>query len=240
MLQREFTHNAGYPDYMGIVERLVTRIGKPSDTLLDMPAGNGMFADKLRDHGFVVTCGDINQEREDYVYINMEQALPFADHSFDFVTCMEGIEHVINPTALVSELARIVKPGGHVLITMPNVQNYYSRLKFLFTGFFYQFDSDFSRHPRGRLIDRGHISSLSYQHLNYICQEFHLNPVLIEGNRFKKKVLMPLYLLIAAFNLAWYAKKARQPDHHVPYKLMINSKFLFSRSLIAAWQKAPV
>lgn len=202
-----------------------------------MPAGNGMFADKLRGHGFHVTCGDINKERADYVYVNMEQSLPFDDSAFDFVTCMEGIEHVINPTELVSELARIVKPGGHVVITMPNVQNYYSRLKFLFTGFFYQFDSDFSRHPRGQMIDRGHISSLSYQHLNYLFGEFHLDPVLIEGNRFKKKILMPLYLLIAAVNLAWYGIKSRQEESHVPYKLMMNSKFLFSRSLIAVWKK---
>jgi len=239
MLEKEFTHYAGYPDYMEMVERIVTRMGTPPNSLLDMPAGNGIFAEKLRKHGFNVTCGDINQERPDYVYTNMEQPPPFADHAFDFVTCMEGVEHVINPTALVSELARIVKPGGHVIITMPNVQNYYSRLKFLFTGFFYQFDSDFSRHPRGKLIDRGHISSLSYQQLNYIFGEFHLEPVLIDGDRFKKKLLMPLYLLIAGFNMLWYAKKARRQDDHVPYRLMMNSRFLFSRSLIAVWRKAP-
>jgi SAM-dependent methyltransferase len=239
MLEKEFTHYAGYPDYMEMVERIVTRMGKPTDRLLDMPAGNGMFADKLRGHGFVVTCGDINRERTDYVYTNMEQPLPFSDGAFDFVTCMEGIEHVINPASLVSELARIVKPGGHVIITMPNVQNYYSRLKFLFTGFFYQFDSDFLRHPRGKLIDRGHVSSLSYQQLNYIFSEFHLEPVLIDGDRFKKKLLMPVYLLIAAFNLAWYAKKARQPGDPTPYRMLINSKFLFSRSLIAVWKKTP-
>lgn len=234
---KDFTHDCGFPDYMSVVEKIMTRLGRKSQSLLDMPAGNGMFADQLRTHGFVVTCADINQERPDYVYVNMESPLPFADESFDFVTCMEGIEHVINPTLLVSELSRIVKKGGHVIISMPNVQNYYSRLQFLFTGSFYQFEPEFSRHPEGRTIDRGHISSLSFLQLNYLFEEFRMRPVLIDGNKFKKKIWMPVYLAIAAFNLAWYFIKSRQAVPAAPYSLMMNWKFLLSRTLVACWKK---
>ena len=234
---REFTHDSSFTDYMRVVEKILTRLGKPSDSLLDMPAGNGLFADKMRSEGFTVTCGDINREREDYIHVNMEGLLPFETESFDFVTCMEGVEHVINPSQLIAELSRVVKKGGHVVITMPNVQNLYSRLSFFFTGTFYQFDPDFTRHPKGRLIDRGHISPLSYLQMNYIFVEHGLKPVIIDGNKWKKKALLPIYLPIALVNLLFYKIKSRNSVVETPYRLMSNFDYLFSRSLIAVWQK---
>lgn len=234
---KDFTHDSSFTDYMRVVEGILAQLGKKSDSLLDMPAGNGLFADKMREKGFEVTCGDINQERGDYVHVNMEQPLPFRSESFDFVTCMEGVEHVINPSSLIAELSRVVRKGGHVVITMPNVQNVYSRLSFLFTGTFYQFDPDFTRHPRGRLVDRGHISPLSYLQMNYVFVEHGLKPVIIDGNKWKKKALLPLYLPIALINLMFYKIKSRSGVVETPYRLMSSFDYLFSRSLIAVWQK---
>ncbi|MFZ9408137.1 MAG: class I SAM-dependent methyltransferase [Burkholderiaceae bacterium] len=234
---RDFTHDSSFTDYMRVVEKILTRLGKVSDSILDMPAGNGLFADKMRSKGFTVTCGDINQERDDYVHVNMERPLPSETESFDFVTCMEGLEHVINPSSLLAELSRVVKKGGHVVITMPNVQNLYSRLSFLFTGTFYQFDPDFTRHPNGRLIDRGHISPLSYLQINYIFGEYGLKPVIIDGNKWKKKVLLPLYLPLALINIVFYRLKSKNDLVETPYGLMSNPDYLLSRSLIAVWQK---
>jgi SAM-dependent methyltransferase len=237
MNDRDFSHDSSYTDYMRVVEGLVSRLGQASNSLLDMPAGNGLFADKMRGKGFLVTCADINQERPDYVYVNMEERLPFSDESFDFITCMEGIEHVINPTALIAEMSRVVKKGGHIVITMPNVQNLYSRLSFLFTGSFYQFDPDLTRHPAGRLIDRGHISPLSYLQMNYIFIDHGLRPVIIDGNKWKKKILMPIYLPIAFINLLFNRLKSGQGHGDTPYPLMSTPAYLLSRSLIAVWQK---
>jgi len=222
---------------MSKVAGFLEAMGENQQSVLDMPAGNGLFADKLRQLGFVVTCGDFNSERSDYVYVNMEQKLPFEDESFDFVTCMEGIEHVINPSKLVEELSRVVKKGGHVIITMPNVQNFYSRLMFLFTGFFYQFNPEFSRHPMGAPIDRGHISSLTYTQLNYLFLDKNLHPDYIDGDRFKKKILFPVYLILGLFNYIYYKKKIVNGSTDMPYHLMINSNFFLSRSLIAGWKK---
>jgi len=237
MLTRDFTHDSSFTDYMKVVESIIVRSGKPSQTVLDLPAGNGLFAERLTSHGFRVTCGDINQEKAGYVYVNMEQALPFPDESFDFTVCMEGLEHVINPSEFVAELSRVTRKGGHVIITMPNVQNMYSRLVFLFTGEFYQFDPNFKRHPRGRMVDRGHVSALNYSSLNYLFGECGLEPALIEGNKFKKKILMPIYVVLGAFNALWLGWRARGPTAGTPYKLMINLKLMLSRSLIAVWRK---
>jgi ubiquinone/menaquinone biosynthesis C-methylase UbiE len=50
------------------------------------------------------------------------QGLPFADKSFDMITCLEVIEHLVFPEQALAEMHRVLQPGGHVLITVPNLQ----------------------------------------------------------------------------------------------------------------------
>ncbi|MFP4459969.1 MAG: class I SAM-dependent methyltransferase [Candidatus Zixiibacteriota bacterium] len=46
--------------------------------------------------------------------------LPFDDDTFDYILCSEVLEHVPNRADMISEYARVLKPGGHVIITTPN------------------------------------------------------------------------------------------------------------------------
>ncbi|HNP72693.1 MAG TPA: class I SAM-dependent methyltransferase [Kouleothrix sp.] len=46
--------------------------------------------------------------------------LPFADASFDLAIAWDVVEHVQNPAQLLAELARVLKPGGRVLLTVIN------------------------------------------------------------------------------------------------------------------------
>lgn len=47
---------------------------------------------------------------------------PYPDNSFDIVLCCELIEHLaLDPTHMLKEMHRILKPGGRILITTPNV-----------------------------------------------------------------------------------------------------------------------
>lgn len=50
---------------------------------------------------------------------------PYADTSFDTVVCCELIEHLNgDPMHLLAEVNRILKPGGHLLITTPNISSF--------------------------------------------------------------------------------------------------------------------
>lgn len=51
------------------------------------------------------------------------QGLPFENASFDFVTCLEVIEHLVFPEQALAEMHRVLKPGGRVAITVPNLQH---------------------------------------------------------------------------------------------------------------------
>ena len=47
--------------------------------------------------------------------------IPLGDGSVDFVFALEVIEHLVSPSHLLAEAVRILRPGGHILATTPNV-----------------------------------------------------------------------------------------------------------------------
>ena len=59
----------------------------------------------------------------DYQAVNIETDIfPFADNTFDLVLCCEILEHLlINPSHMLYETHRVLRPGGQILITTPNV-----------------------------------------------------------------------------------------------------------------------
>jgi SAM-dependent methyltransferase len=55
----------------------------------------------------------------DYVTAN-GQALPFGDRQFDYVTSIGSLEHYENMNRGLQEMARLIKPGGKIIILVPN------------------------------------------------------------------------------------------------------------------------
>jgi ubiquinone/menaquinone biosynthesis C-methylase UbiE len=50
--------------------------------------------------------------------------LPFPNASFHVITCSWVLEHLQTPDKVFSEFARVLKPGGHLLLITPNKSNY--------------------------------------------------------------------------------------------------------------------
>ncbi len=46
--------------------------------------------------------------------------LDLPDAAFDIVICSEVLEHAVDPKAILSEIRRLVRPGGRVIVTFPN------------------------------------------------------------------------------------------------------------------------
>lgn len=63
-------------------------------------------------------------------------ALPFKSAAFDAVICSEVIEHVEAPANAVMEIARVLKPSGILLLTVPNLLNASRLIEMLKTGEF--------------------------------------------------------------------------------------------------------
>jgi len=239
-----FSGTEDFTGYMSIALELLTAEHRNLH-ILDLPAGLGQFTDALRARGHTVTPADLNLVKPDYIRADMNGRLPFSDASFDAAVCLEGIEHLVDPLNLLTELIRVTRPGGLVILSTPNIHNAYSRLQFLFTGTWYQFNPATLRDlPPDAQEDRFHISPIAYPWLRHRADLLGVDIESIRGDRWKRKALLPLYALIYLLGRPWsrslfFSKKAapwrkRNESMHQH----INSPALFlSRTMVVALRK---
>ena len=109
---------------------MVGRAAAPGATVLDVAAAQGNFTLALAELGYDVTWNDLRADLADYVRLKHERGtvryapgnvfeLGF-DRRFDVVLITEVIEHVAHPDEFLVEIARMVTPGGHVVMSTPN------------------------------------------------------------------------------------------------------------------------
>ena len=60
-----------------------------------------------------------------------ETAAPVDDGSFDLLIASDIIEHILDTEFFISELIRIVRPGGHIVVTTPNLGWWINRFRLL-------------------------------------------------------------------------------------------------------------
>jgi ubiquinone/menaquinone biosynthesis C-methylase UbiE len=72
----------------------------------------------------VCSVGDEQREVERYSVDLESTALPVADETFDIVLCCEVLEHMdVDPMFMLAEVNRVLKPGGKLILTTPNITN---------------------------------------------------------------------------------------------------------------------
>jgi ubiquinone/menaquinone biosynthesis C-methylase UbiE len=108
----------------------------PCEAFLDAGCGDGRYLAALADELPPRRAGCDLAERiletarqrvdADFRQGNLE-ALPFDDAEFDLVLCSQVIEHVLDPDLGIGELARVLRPGGRLVISTDNRRNYVTR-----------------------------------------------------------------------------------------------------------------
>ncbi len=109
--------------------------------VLDAPAGGGALSQYLKEElSMDVVAADIDEKKWDYtpvpfVCADLGRALPFEKESFDLVVCLEGLKHFTDVSTAISEMTRILKPNGLLVLTIPNDLCMQTRLRYFFDGF---------------------------------------------------------------------------------------------------------
>lgn len=94
--------------------------------VLDIGCGNGEFLERIYKNGgrpFGVEISHFAfRPYPDYIHCIQADAhfLPFKDESFDYVTCLGVLEHLVNPTNGINEMKRVLKFRGIYIVVVPN------------------------------------------------------------------------------------------------------------------------
>jgi 2-polyprenyl-3-methyl-5-hydroxy-6-metoxy-1,4-benzoquinol methylase len=136
-----------YEDRLPLCQAIIME-RRPS-RVLDVGSGDGLFLDSLAAAGIPqagLTGIEMNADAVQAMIqkgysahqISANSPYPFEDGRFDVVFAGEVLEHVFDPNAMLDECRRVLKPGGILLLTTPNLLSWYNRVLVLFgiTPFF--------------------------------------------------------------------------------------------------------
>ncbi len=170
--------------------------------------------------GYDVSACDLFPEHFNFDRIKCDRVditgpFPYADNSFDLIIAIEVMEHIVDHEMFFHEAGRILKPGGVLHISTPNILSLKSRLRFLLSGFFYTF-KPLELDNRNGLQ---HTASLTLDQYNYIAVSCGFGTARYDIDRKQstsKWLLVPLYPFIRV-----YTRLKKIAPIHNPVKLLL-------------------
>jgi ubiquinone/menaquinone biosynthesis C-methylase UbiE len=236
---------------------IITKEDISGKRILDVGAGMGFMAQLLGRHvqerggipDDVITACDLYPEYFSYKDIDCKKVefintLPFDEGSFDIAYAIEVIEHLKDPYGFLQEMLRVVRPGGKIIVTTPNILNLASRFSYLFTGFFELF-GPLSSDKLDVRHQWGHIMPLSAYYLNHAMMTNGCAKTELFVDRIKRSSLFFFLLLfpVLKFSALWYVRKLQRKkpaiyrDNKHELKMINGWKLCCSRSVVLVGYK---
>ncbi len=129
--------------------------GRPAGRVIDLGCGAGRFAEYLRAAGHTVTGVDdverpgVRDRVDRFVHADFSRGIPAeAGSGYDLAIAGDVLEHVANPLQTLRELASVLRPGGQLMISVPNFAHWYPRTRVMFGLFGYD---------RRGILDQSHL-----------------------------------------------------------------------------------
>ncbi len=240
-----------------IAERFQRHLG--SGSILDLPAGKGENARGLAAGGFEVRGADLFPDSASgqgfpVDKVDLSEPLPYEDGRFDGVLFSEGIEHLDAQIGALGELARILKPGGVLMVTTPNVLHLEGRLWQLLTGHAYRNRSmvvETAGYWGGKAPGRagtastyfGHVFLINAFQLRFYLTHVGLEVVEVDTTRYSWRSLL---LAPVLYPFVWWATRRILANERsrIPLDLqrqlrreILSPALLFGRKLIMVARK---
>ncbi len=112
---------------------------KEVKNILDIGCGDGYYTLELNNilqakniYGIDISAAAVKQAKKNGITAEVldidEKDLPYKNNFFDYVYCGSLIELVLNADHLLTEIHRVLKPTGHLVISFPNIAAWASRI----------------------------------------------------------------------------------------------------------------
>lgn len=126
-----------YPVYQAkidFIKRFMAKVPK-SAKILDAGSGEGVLVEDLKKDGYDVIGIDLNYASRDVIKGDITK-MPFDGEAFDYILCMDVLEHLSfdDQRNALREIRRILKVDGELLLSIPNLGHFASRISFVLTG----------------------------------------------------------------------------------------------------------
>lgn len=142
---RYWTQSGYFPvgqSAQGVLLEIFERYAQAQDLAIDIGCGDGKAGKWLsqranRYTGFDVSGGAVALARQSGLHAHIvddASTLPLEDASADFAVCSEVLEHLLFPLDAVVEALRVLRPGGTLVVTVPNIAVWRNRLDFALLG----------------------------------------------------------------------------------------------------------
>ena len=202
--------------------------------VVDIPSGSGAFVLRLKDHGYQhIKAIDIENTlaitHDDFSIGDMSRTLPLKNESCDAVVCIDGIEHIGRQYDFVKECHRVLKKGGELIISTPNISALRSRWKWLTTGHHHKCIAPLDENNPNPLH---HISMISFHEMRYLLHTQGFKIQRVTTNRIKaiSWLYLPLVPFVFLFTLKVYLKTGkRENTQQINREVM---KSMFSKALL--------
>ncbi len=201
--------------------------------VLDLPSGPGYLIRDLKAMGFQGIAGEIDESLHclsdvDYKKINMTERFDFNDERFSYVVSVEGIEHIENHFAFLREVRRVLKKGGQLILTTPNILSLGSRWNYFWSGFHTMASSPIPVSSPNMYFE--HINPIAFNQLYFSCAKANLTVEKILTHRFKTSSKIWYYLFYPFIYFSTYRacfiREKSEPNRIANKRLF---KFLMSK-----------
>lgn len=159
----------------GVIASLAPELATPASRrrlrIFEASAGQAYLSRELADRGHEVTISNYRLQGIPGVAeieADLNRAVPLPDGCFDVVLCREVIEHVESVPHTLREFARLLAPGGRLVLTFPNRLQVRSRLMHLFTGFYRGMKSPINLDVA---FGEAHINLIGYPEMDYFLRK---------------------------------------------------------------------
>ena len=93
-----------------------------AEEVIDLGAGDSPFADIIASRAQRYDTLDVTTEKQPVTYVSDIQHMPeVPSERYDVAVCLQVLEHVPNPGAALRESHRILRPGGHLILSVPHL-----------------------------------------------------------------------------------------------------------------------